>query len=243
MAGSNVYESRKLLAEYLLFHFGRPDQILTWPGGPREALDFPVRIVQRFSGGRVDRALDLGCAVGRSAFELSRSSAEVVAIDYSHAFIRAAREMQATGRCQIERLEEGHQTTPLVMELPPEVRPDLIVFEEGDAMALREGLGSFDRVLAANLLCRLALPERLLDRLSSLVRPGGELILTTPSTWLEEFTPPEHWPGGTTLEWLQEKLSGAFDLVAESDEQFLIRESARKFQWTVALLTKWVRSR
>ena len=40
---------------------------------------------------------------------------------------------------------------------------------------------------------------------------------------------------------LQERLGRHFELVLECDEPFLIRETARKFQWTVALLTKWVR--
>ena len=108
-------------------------------------------------------------------------------------------------------------------------------------MNLRDGLGEFDRVLAANLLCRLREPTLLLARLPDLVREGGELILTTPCTWLEEFTPRNHWPQGETLEWLKTKLKGSFDLLEEHNEPFLIRETARKFQWTVALLTKWRR--
>ena len=59
--------------------------------GPQEALEFPTRIVERFSSGEVGRALDLGCAVGRSAFEMSRTAAEVVAIDYSQVFVDASR--------------------------------------------------------------------------------------------------------------------------------------------------------
>ena len=71
---------------------------------------------------------------------------------------------------------------------------------------------------------------------------GGELILTTPCTWLEEFTPVSQWPTGDTREWLVDSLGPWFELVEEHEEPFLIRETARKFQWTVALLTKWRRS-
>ena len=55
-------------------------------------------------------------------------------------------------------------------------------------MNLRNDLGSFDLVHAANLLCRLTDPEKLLARLPQLVRSGGQLLLATPCTWLEEFT-------------------------------------------------------
>jgi putative 4-mercaptohistidine N1-methyltranferase len=238
----NIYETDKLRSEYLLFHFGSPEQILSWPGGPREALEFPARIVERFSSGEVERALDLGCAVGRAAFELSRAATEVVALDYSQAFVDAGREMQSAGRCKIARLEEGKRSESIVVLPPPGARPDRIVFEQGDAMALRADLGSFDRVLAANLLCRLGDPARLLARLPELVKPGGELILTTPCTWLEDFTPRDHWPPGSTLDWLKTELAPHFELLEEHDEPFLIRETARKFQWTVALLTKWRRN-
>ena len=71
---ANLYESRRLLDEYLLFHYGSPEEVLPWDFGPAEALGFPVRTVTAFvDSSPVDRALDLGCAVGRSAFELSHS--------------------------------------------------------------------------------------------------------------------------------------------------------------------------
>ena len=108
-------------------------------------------------------------------------------------------------------------------------------------MDLRPDLGSFDRVHAANLVCRLPEPRRFLERLHDLVTPGGELVLATPCTWLEEFTSKEHWPEGRTLDWLKKELAGDFDLIEVTDEPFLIRETARKFQWTVSMVTKWVR--
>ncbi|MBK1832455.1 methyltransferase domain-containing protein [Roseibacillus ishigakijimensis] len=236
----NIYESDKLLAEYLLFHFARPEEILPWEFGPREALDYPVRVTQHFSPGQGGRALDLGCAVGRSTYELSRSSQEVIGIDYSHAFITAAEEIKAGPR-RIARLEEAHRATELLVSLPAGVDPSRCQFEQGDAMNLRADLGRFDRVLAANLICRLPEPEKFLARLPDLVHPGGEVVLATPCTWLEEFTPPGNWPPGHTLDWLKETLSRDFELRAEADEPFLIRETARKFQWTVALVTKWQR--
>lgn len=239
----NIYETQRLVAEYLLFHFGTPEQIMGWPGGPREALGFPVRVVERFSPGPVERALDLGCAVGRSAFELSRAACEVVGIDYSHAFVNAARIMQQDRQCVIDRREEGHRSERIVVSLEQAggLEPGRVRFEQGDAMQLREDLGTFGRVLAANLLCRLRDPRRLVARFPDLVAAGGELVVTTPCTWLEEFTPPDQWPPGSTLAWLKEGLGADFELIAEHDEPFLIRETARKFQWTVALLTKWRR--
>lgn len=236
----NIYETDKLLAEYLLFHFAKPEEILPWDFGPREALDYPVRVASHFSAGEVDRALDIGCAVGRSSYEMSRTCPEVIGIDYSHAFADAAEEMKV-GPKAITRLEEAHLQSELSVSLPEGLEVTRCQFEQGDAMNLREDLGTFDRVLAANLICRLPEPQKFLARLPALVNSGGEVVLATPCTWLEEFTPPGNWPSGNTLAWLKEMLSENFDLLEEVNEPFLIRETARKFQWTVALVTKWKR--
>lgn len=245
MPMNSIYESDKLLAQYLLFHFGTPDEILPpdhdWPAGMREALDFPKRTVARFSPGHAARGLDLGCAVGRSTFEMARNCDHVIGIDFSHAFIHAAETLRREETLAYERLEEATRRTRLMARPPVGIDGGKLEFRQGDAMDLPSGLGSFDRVHAANLLCRLSQPKRLLDRLPSLVKPGGELVLATPCTWLEEFTPPQNWPQAGTFEWLEASLMTAFSLTRQAEEPFLIRETARKFQWTSSLVTVWRR--
>lgn len=242
---SAIYESDKILAEYLLFHFGTPDEILPpgrpWPAGMRDALDFPVRTAARFSTDTAARGLDLGCAVGRSTFEMARHCREVLGIDFSNAFISAADALRSGSPVAYTRREEASVTTPLLARLPENLDVSRTRFLQGDAMHLPADLGSFDRVHAANLLCRLPEPTLLLDRLPSLVNPGGELVLATPCTWLEEFTPPANWPSPDTFSWLRSRLAPSFDLVSSSEEPFLIRETARKFQWSFSLVTLWRR--
>lgn len=239
---TNPYETERLLAEYLLFHFGSAEEILpvSAPAGMKEALDFAVRTTRHFSPGKAARTLDLGCAVGRSTYELSRSSGETIGIDFSQNFIRAAAAL-AEGPLPYQRLDEAHLRTDLLARLPEGLPVGKVSFEAGDAMHLRPDLGPFDRVHAANLLCRLTEPRLLLDRLPDLVKPGGELVLATPCTWLGEFTPPENWPEGSTLDWLKSSLGRHFELLRHADEPFLIRETARKFQWTASLLSVWRR--
>jgi SAM-dependent methyltransferase len=138
-------------------------------------------------------------------------------------------------------LEEATLRTGLTARPPTGDFADKLTFLQGDAMNLPADLGAFDRVHAANLLCRLPDPQRLLARLPDLVKPGGELVLATPCTWLEEFTPPEHWPAHGTFEWLKTSLADHFSLVRQAEEPFLIRETARKFQWTSSMVTVWRR--
>jgi putative 4-mercaptohistidine N1-methyltranferase len=242
---TDIYESDKILSEYLLFHFGNRDEILTddfsWPAGMTDSLEFPVRTVAYFSKAPAERGLDLGCAVGRSTFEMARNCQEVVGIDFSHAFINAAKAMRRGDTLYYERHDEAMRVTRLAAHLPDGSDGAKLSFLQGDAMNLADDIGMFDRVHAANLLCRLTEPEKLLARLPHLVKPGGELVLATPCTWLEEFTPPENWPATGTFEWLMATLKPSFSLVKRANEPFLIRETARKFQWTTSLVTVWQR--
>ncbi len=248
----NIYETDKLLGEYLLFHYATADEIAP-PTGAGGALDYAVRCVAECVDAsalpKLARALDLGCAVGRSTFELARICGQVVGIDYSQRFVNAAEEIRAGGELRYERTDEGALTTPLVARLPSGVDPTGVSFEAGDAMALRADLEAFDVVLMANLIDRLRDPQRCLARLPELVRPGGQLVITSPYTWLEEFTPRENWLGGfacdgakvTTLDGLRKALDATFDLTATKDLPFLIREHGRKFQLSVAQATIWRR--
>ncbi len=238
------YESDDALAQYLWLHYvGTDDQA-----------PFPVRCVTHtFDRARLPaqaRALDLGCAVGRSTFELSRWCAEVVGVDYSQRFIAAARELQAGKSLAFELVEQGDLKEQFTVRAPAGISFDQVRFETGDAQALPATLGSFDVVLMANLLCRLNDPRQLLARAAALLNPGGQLVITTPSTWKDIHTPRENWLGGftrdgkavRTLDGLKEILSPDFALVRRTDLPLLIREHARKFEYIVAEATVWQRA-
>jgi putative 4-mercaptohistidine N1-methyltranferase len=244
----SIYETPKLLAEYLLFHYGEDDEVLPWNFGPRDALGFAKRSVCELLSPKSEirnlksaRALDLGCAVGRSCYELAITCDEVIGIDYSRNFVDAAEAIRRHGSLDYPRLDEAAVQTRLVAKRPAGCDLNRIRFEQGDAMNLCEDIGSFDVVHAANLLCRLTEPQKLAARFSTLVKTGGQLLLTTPCTWLEEFTPSANWPRGSTFDWLQRELGEHFTLDLRKDMPFLIREHARKFQWSVALGTRWLR--
>jgi hypothetical protein len=82
------------------------------------------------------------------------------------------------------------------------------------------------------------------------VLPGGLLVITSPYTWLEEYTPREKWLGGRrehgeplpTFAGLSRHLEPAFTFVHRQDIPFVIRETARKHQHTIAEMTVWRRT-
>ena len=246
MHSANIYETPRLLEEYLLFHYANGQEIFPengplCPAGMREAMGFCQRTVGHFSREPACRGLDLGCAVGASTFAMAQHCEQVIGIDFSQSFIDAALALQQGKTLPYRRHEEAHVFTELTAAVGDRSIRDRCSYEQGDAMKLRDDLGIFDRVHAANLLCRLPRPLALLERLPDLVRVGGELVIATPCTWLEEFTPPDQWPEVDTISWLKHHLLTSFDLTWQGQEPFLIRETARKFQWSSALVTVWRR--
>jgi putative 4-mercaptohistidine N1-methyltranferase len=243
----NPYETDNLLREYLLFHFGDEEQTFGRLPGPRDAVRFAQRCVTELwdagSLPREARALDVGCAVGGSCFELAKRCPDVVGIDYSRGFIAAARALAIEGVLQSMIHIEAGRHEEFTARVEPSVERSRVQFEVGDAMALRDTLEALDVVLAANLICRLPEPSRFLDRLPALVKPGGQLLLTTPFTWLEDYTPRANWLGHTApaLDELAAILAPFFRLEFQTDLPFVIREHARKFQYGIALGTRWRR--
>ena len=241
----NPYERDSVLAEYLLFHYGDAAMTAAHPA-VAAGLFYPVRCVtDTFELARPSgRALDLGCAVGRSSFELARYFDEVIGIDYSARFIETANRLKETGRLDFQRKEEGFISTSLTAEVPPQIDRSRVRFQRGDAMNLPEGLGRFDAVLLANLVDRLSDPKRCLERMRDLVAAKGQLVITSPYTWLEEYTPRENWlcaENSSSLDGLKALLEPAFELLAVMELPFLIREHARKFQWSLAQATVWLK--
>jgi putative 4-mercaptohistidine N1-methyltranferase len=238
---AKYYESDRAVAEYLLLHYDETDHS-----------NFPVRCVAQLETGRLPasaRALDLGCAVGRSSFELARCCAEVVGIDASTRFIAIARQLQKKRTLPFQSVEEGGLTRPRRAVVPGEIDRRRVRFERGDAMNLPSSLGHFDVILLANLIDRLRNPRKCLEQMRRFLRPGGQLIITSPYSWLVEYTPRRCWLGGfrrqgrpvTTFDTLRQILSPHFRLVRRRDLPFLIREHARKFQFGLAEASLWFR--
>lgn len=251
MKATTYYESDRALAEYLLFHYGTPGQTVPFdfPIPGHDYLPRCVRLgLKDFAWPENARALDLGCAVGRASFELARHATEVIGVDLSERFIAAASQLQRIGTAEFDRVEEGDRTTHCHVKVPPEMDRTRVRFEHGDALRLRADLGAFDVVFAANLLDRLPLPGRFLERCHTLVKPGGVLLLASPYTWTEEYTPRAQWLGGqadsarSTAQVVADRLGSDFTLGKQFDLPFLLREHARKYQWSVAEVLVFRRS-
>ncbi len=242
----NRYESDALAAQYCYAHYG-PEHfgVANFPGTcARICLDLTERRPRK-------HALDLGCAVGRASFELARGFGGVTGIDYSGRFIELARRIQAEGVLPYAITEEGEilsRQMASLAELGLDGFQDGVTFSQADACDLPQESTGYDLVLAANLIDRLPSPRRFLADIGHKINPGGLLVITSPYTWLEEYTRRGEWLGGylkdgaetTTLDGLAAVLSPCFRMLCPPrDVPFVIRETRRKFQHSIAEMTVW----
>jgi putative 4-mercaptohistidine N1-methyltranferase len=237
--GANPYETRRYRDEYLLFHYGTPSDVAPFGIVPNDALKFHERVVsvcvKPHLTGKAGRGLDIGCAVGRQAFELARYCREVTALDRSVSFIRAANRMKKTGNAIVRVLEEGDRCRSIKVHVPGKLPRQRVTFREGDAQSLRETVeGVFDVVLAVNLICRLPRPRAFLRQLPGLIASGGLLVLGGPFSWMTEYTARDEWiRSGDLSKWL----GGSFTRLDRLDVPFAIREHRRKYQLVVSDLS------
>lgn len=143
-SGSQVYESKRAVHEYLLFHYGEASDHLPHKDGPRNALNFPGRsasLCNEYAAGSKKRALDIGCAVGASSFELAKYYDEVVGIDFSQHFVGAANLMKETGKVEFDSLVRGHVFKTCTTDLDQSIDRSRVEFLQGDACNLSPSLG------------------------------------------------------------------------------------------------------
>ncbi|MDP1932298.1 MAG: 5-histidylcysteine sulfoxide synthase [Gammaproteobacteria bacterium] len=262
------YESDALLNQYMLFHWGseaeqRDEEITSRVGHPQVQQFVPatVALVNHFAAAR-SRVLDLGCAVGRASFELARTFNEVIGLDYSQAFIDAANTLKAEGRLEYVRHDSGRFSSALCALVNTAIDRERVEFVNGDASDLRASewqkqsqdrlqgrmqavMQGFDAALLSNLLCRLPDPAACLRQFvhdDKLLNKNGVLVLCSPNSWMEQYTPSENFIDGdsnaTALAKLGAILEG-FELIHEEDLPFMIREHRRKYEYIVSQVSVW----
>lgn len=247
MLHSSNYETDTMLSEYAEFHYG--DEYFDVPNFSKTLVETVLPYLDK---NKMHRALDIGCAVGRASFELSRYFKHVTGIDFSARFINLGVQLVNDGVIRYAITDEGDiqlfkARTLKSLGLDKVNTPEFI---QGDACNLKPNLNGFDLVFAANLIDRLYEPNKFLNDIHHRINSGGILLIASPYTWLEDHTPKQFWLGGfkkdgenyTTFDGLKETLSANFKLIATPNAvPFVIRETSHKFQHSLSQVTIWQR--
>jgi len=111
-----------------------------------------------------DRLLDLGCGFGRHAFEAARRGAKVVALDAGDDEVAGVRDtfgaMADAGELDAQRARVGAV--------------------QGDALHLPFPDGTFDRIIASEVLEHIPDDVAAMTELARVLRPGATMAVTVP---------------------------------------------------------------
>ncbi len=245
-APKSLYEEDEAVNQYCDFHYGeRYFEVDNFAQTlARMAIDYTADGAQR-------SALDIGCATGRCALELTQEFDEVTGVDFSARFIQVATEFQKESRLTYKRKIEGEiaeEVTVKIEDFSFVETQDKATFWQGDACNLKPHFSGYDLIIANNLIDRLYAPKQFLDGIEKRLNPRGILMIASPYTWQESSTEKPLWLGGYhdedgrerfTFETLQEILSSDFELIDRLNVPFVIRETARMFQHTISEVTVW----
>ena len=195
--GSAFDATRAQLSSYAWGHYAdldpleQPDGV---PGG--SILDCLAQGLALLPAPPAGPVLDLGCAVGRTSFALAAATGgPVLGVDLNVAMLRLAQRVLRHGAVRYPRRRIGiiYDRRDFPVDLPGAAAVD---FWACDALALPFEPHRFGLAAALNVLDCVASPRDLLQGLSRVLTPGGDLILSTPYDWSPAATPLECWIGG-----------------------------------------------
>jgi len=163
------------------------------PGAARRCL---ARLLDLAGPVAPRRVLDLGCAAGRTSFDLAEvhESALVLGLDLNLGLLRVARRAGA-GHVSYPRRRIGlaYDRRRFDVALAGAGRVD---FWACDATCLALPPAQADLCVALNLIDCVANPRILLESFARLTRIGGRILLATPYDWSARATPVVAWLGG-----------------------------------------------
>lgn len=239
----DYYEQEKTLHEYLAFHYPDGDPLEAILGAATPPLEerFPFALRRLWDHKPEGRALDVGAACGRMTLELAKHHRWAIGLDLSKALIHGARQVQRSGLARYRTQREGDLLDDHEVEVNAAQNASFLV---GSALDLPFAEGMFDTVIALNLLDRVPDPACALDELARVTNRGGSLLISSPYTWLEEFTDRDRWLGGFVrnedsvrgIETVRERFTNGFTIVDERRLPFFIPHHARSGQIAISCL-------
>lgn len=140
--------------------------------------------------------LDLGCAAGRTSFDLAAATGGLVlGIDTNWQLMSLGRALIDEGRITYPLRRSGNlfERQSLAVKLPG---AELVDFWIADALALPFADGVFGHATAFNVLDCVAEPARLVREAHRVLETGAGFALSTPFDWASHATPPAQWLGG-----------------------------------------------
>jgi SAM-dependent methyltransferase/uncharacterized protein YbaR (Trm112 family) len=242
--GSAFDSQRQHLSTYCFDHYGDLD--------PEESEDSPVspgsvlKMLKQGLSGVKDTisgpVIDIGCAVGRTTFELAEALDEIVlGVDLNFDMLKTATSILENGRLVYPRRRVGivfdRREFPVVFE-----RAKHVDFWVCDACALPFADASFSFAVSLNVLDCVGTPYDHIKELARILKHDASALISTPYDWAANATPVESWLGGHSQ---RSENRGSSEMMLRSlleggghpnaIEELAIVSEAEKIPWSMRL--------
>jgi len=196
---SSAFDTQRYsLSTYCFDHYGDldPEGSNNSSGSPGSVLKLLKQGLSGIQDKRSGPVIDIGCAVGRTTFELAEAVDDIVlGVDLNFDMLKTAASVLANGQVVYPRRRVGivydRRKFPAVFECAEHVD-----FWACDACALPFADASFSLAVSLNVLDCVGTPYDHLKELARILRHNAGAVISTPYDWSANATPVASWLGG-----------------------------------------------
>jgi putative 4-mercaptohistidine N1-methyltranferase len=237
------FNDEKMVGSWIHIQYDKDSELVQRSFSPKEAANFYTVIAdicRKYKNDSViSRALDVGCATGRTTFDLAAMFDEVIGVDVATNSIKKAKELQETGKTTYQLEIEGDITEEHSIIIDSAIDRSKVRFIVGDACELSSELGQFGMIVIINTLHHTPDPMKFLGDLKNLLVAGGIFVLVETYSWHEMLDlPKDRWLAGYVkddgtkvheADGIKEILSPDFDLLEQREVQAAARLKKRMY--------------
>lgn len=176
---NNFYESDESISSYCDLYYGK-DNLYT---------NYVDLLKPYLKDLKNSKALDLGCCVGRTSFELAKIYDEVLGIDFSANYINIGVKLKLYDFINYKIKKEDKTFEERAISLKDfdlEKVKDKVSFMQGDACNLKEIYKDFDLIFYSSLIDKLYYPKKFLEDVSRRINKNGFFVFLSSHNWFNE---------------------------------------------------------
>ncbi|MEV9498863.1 5-histidylcysteine sulfoxide synthase [Aliarcobacter butzleri] len=176
---NNFYESDESISSYCDLYYGK-DKLYT---------NYVDLLRPYLKDLKNSKALDLGCCVGRTSFELAKIYDEVLGIDFSANYINIGVKLKLYDFVNYKIKKEDKTFEERAISLKDfdlEKVKDKVSFMQGDACNLKEIYKDFDLIFYSSLIDKLYYPKKFLEDVSRRINKNGFFVFLSSHNWFNE---------------------------------------------------------
>ncbi|MCT7583668.1 5-histidylcysteine sulfoxide synthase [Aliarcobacter butzleri] len=177
---NNFYESDESISSYCDLYYGK-DKLYT---------NYVDLLRPYLKDLKNSKALDLGCCVGRTSFELAKIYDEVLGIDFSANYINIGVKLKLYDFVNYKIKKEDKTFEERAISLKDfdlEKVKDKVSFMQGDACNLKEIYKDFDLIFYSSLIDKLYYPKKFLEDVSRRINKNGFFVFLSSHNWFNEY--------------------------------------------------------